>query len=284
MLPLFEFGKLITSVADGTRPTAAMGTSITPGNNAYGSYAQLIAGASVTDDVYAVLVNMNGGATSTAARDMLVTLGLDAAGGTSYTDWVTDILASCPSLNGGSSSGFTGGGVSFYFPVFIKSGTSIAAKASVNNATVGSTRVRVTLFCKPSRRDLVSFGTFVQAFGATAASSSGTAITPGTVSEGSWTEIGTLTKPLRWLEFGYGVNDATMSQNTIHVDIALGDASNKKVIIQDAYVETQAVECIIKPDSCTPCVGAIGDKIYARCQVGPNAADDANSICVYGIG
>lgn len=284
MIVPFEFGKVICSFADGTRPGSSNGTQITPGNNTYGTYGQLIAGASVTDDVYGIWVNVHGNNVSAAARDSLVTIGIDPAGGTSYTDWISDLLVSCASTCGGSSTGFTGGGASFYFPVFLKSGASIAAKGSVNNATVGTMRVAVQLFCKPARSDIVQFGSFVQTFGATTASSSGTAITPGTTSEGAWTELGTLTKPLRWLEYGFGVNDDTMSANTYHVDIGIGDASNKKVIIQSAYVETNTVELVTKYEASAPCVGAVGDKIYGRAQVGPNAADTNISLCAYGVG
>jgi hypothetical protein len=284
MIVPFEFGKVICSVADGTRPSSGMGATVTPGNNTYGSYAQMIAGSSVTDDVYGVWLNFHGILSSGLAKDALVTIGIDAAGGTSYTDWITDILASCASSCGGSSTGFTGGGCSFYFPVFLRAGASIAAKASVNNATVGTARAHCKLYCKPSLSQQVNPGTFVQTFGATTASSSGTVVTPGTVAEGAWTEIGTLTKPLRWLEYGIGINSATMTANTIHVDVAIGDASNKKVVIQSEYVETNTVELITKYEASYPCVGAVGAKIYARAQVGPNAADSNVSVCVYGVG
>jgi hypothetical protein len=71
-----------------------------------------LAGASVTDDAYGILVNINSNTVSGAARDALVTLGLDAAGGSSYTDWINHLFASSQAsiyANGG-------GGVWYYFP------------------------------------------------------------------------------------------------------------------------------------------------------------------------
>ncbi len=275
--------KTVDTWGDGTQPAVSLSNQITPGNNSYGTYVELVDGALVTRDVYAVEIIIHGNGVSTAARDTLVTIGVDHSAGTSYTDWITGLLGSCAFSLGGSSAGFSGQGVRYIFPVFLKAGTSIAAKASVNNGTVGTLRCAMKLY-SPTRSNAFQPGGFVQSFGVTDASSSGTAITPGTAAEGDWVEIGTLTKPLRWLEFGLGVNDDTMTINNYHVDVALGDASNKKMVIQSAQVGTAAVEQLSKPVACAPCVGAIGDKIYARAQVGPSAADSNISVACYGVG
>ena len=142
--PVGEMFKLADSVADGTRPAAAWGTSVTPGNNTYGSYAALISGASVTDDAHGILININSVSTSTAAKDCIVTIGIDPAGGASYTAFIEHLLCSCAGAYASAQCG--AGGVNYYFPVRVPSGSSIAAKASVNNATVGTVRVAVTLY------------------------------------------------------------------------------------------------------------------------------------------
>ncbi len=283
-VPTFEYGKIIPTVADGTRPAASLGVSVTPGNNTYGSYAELIDGALVTHDVYAMVINVNSGAVTTAAKDTIVTIGIDPSAGTSYTDTIADLLAPSTSFLTGNAS--TRGGVSYFFPLFIKAGGSIAAKASVNNATVGTVRVQAMLYCKPSRPDAMEPCSFVQTFGATVASSSGTSVTPGGASEGSWTEIGTLTKTIRWIEWGVGINSGTFTtqSNGYHVDIGIGDASNKKTVIQNGYCETCNDESFLKPPSGSPCIGVSGDKVYARIQAGPNAADSNMSVCIYGAG
>lgn len=280
-----QFALIIPSVALGTRPSAGPGVVVTPGNNAYGSYTEIMAGAAVTHAVYGIWINIHSGLASSQARDLLVTLGIDRAGGTSYTDWILHLSGSCSSLRGGSSTGFSGGGVSYYFEVRLPAGCSIAAKASVNNATVGTVRVMCEVYCKPSRPDLLDIGSFVDTFGATPASSSGTPVVPGTTDEGAWVELGTLTRPLKWWEFGFCINDGVFAgANTYNVDIAIGDASNKQVIIQDAYVETTIIEAIIKHEAGVYWRAAIGDKVYGRVQVGPNAADDNVSLIVYGVG
>jgi hypothetical protein len=54
-----EFALQIPSVADGTRPNTQFGTSITPATGSHGSYASLISGASVTEEVWGILINVN---------------------------------------------------------------------------------------------------------------------------------------------------------------------------------------------------------------------------------
>ena len=274
-----EWGLIIESVADGTRPAAAWGTSITPGNNTYGSYVQVLTATS--DETYLCRVTLASFFTSAQARDALVTIGIDPAGGTSYTDLIPDLMASCaPNYYSALPSPTI-----YEFPIRIPAGATVGAKASVNNGTVGTGRVAVTLFGRPSRPELVKAGTFVQAFGVTAASSSGTAITPGTTSEGAWTQLGSaLTVPLWWWEWGVGINNATMTNNNHHVDIGIGDAGNKKIVVPNGIAGETSSETISKLTIGRAGVGAVGDIVYARIQTGPNAATANMSVMAYGVG
>lgn len=274
-----EWGLIISSVADGTRPAAAWGTSITPGNNTYGSYTQVLTATSA--ETYLCRITFNSWATNAAARDALVTIGVDPAGGTGYTDTIVDLVASCapPFSNVGVSP------VAYEFPLRIPAGATIAAKGSVNNATVGTGRVAIELFGRPSRPELVKAGSFVQTFGSVTASSSGTAVTPGTASEGSWTQIGSaLTVPIWAWEFGLGVNSATMANTNHNVDIGLGDASNKKIVIPNATAYETSNEQLGKPSALRAGLGAVGDIVYARIQTGASVVSANPGIVVYGIG
>lgn len=270
-----EWGLVISSVADGTRPATAWGTSITPGNNTYGSYTQVLPATS--DETYLCRVTINSFATSAAARDALVTIGIDPAGGATYTDLITDLVASC------SATYF--GPVAYEFPIRIPAGATIAAKATVNNATVGTGRVSIELFGRPSRPELVKAGSFVQTFGSTPASSSGTAITPGTAAEGTWTQIGSaLTVPLWFWEYGLGVNNAAMASTIHHIDVGLGDASNKKIVVPNGIYAETASETLGKLTPGRHGLGAVGDIVYARVQTGPSAASTGMSVICYGVG
>lgn len=272
------FGLIIHSTADGTRPVTAMGASVTPAQNAYGSYAQLIAGASLTDDCYELEINVNTVGISTTARDAVVSIGLDPAGGTSYTS-IVDLVAGQP----GGYVGSTGGGATWRIPIRIAAGTSIAAAAAVNSATLTAINVHVRAYCKPSAPERLFAGSYIDQFGVTLASSAGTAITEGTTSEGAWTAISsTLTRPLHYLTFGYGQNQATLS-GFVSIDIGVGDASNKNVVISNAWVVCSTTEQTTKPPWGANCRAAIGDILYARAQSSA-AANSGATVAIYGVG
>lgn len=275
--PQNEWNLIIPSAA-AARPGTAYGTLVTPVQNAYGSYASLIAGASVTHDVYEIWINVNSVGVSTVARDCIVTIGEDPAGGTTFADTILHLLASC-------AAGYNtqAGGIWYRFPYFIKAGTSIGAKASVNAVDLTAINVQVVLMCQPTRPDLIRAGSFIQTFGAVTASSCGTTVTPGGAAEGAYVELGTLDKALWFWEVGLGTNDSTMSSAAIHADLAVGDATNKRIAIQDALWMVTSSETMGKADSGACRMAASGEKVYGRCQSSV-AADSAVSMTAYGVG
>lgn len=271
-------GLIIQSHAPATSP----GVTVTPGNNVYGAYAQVIAGASVTDSAYEIWININSVGVSGSAKDCLVTIGLDLAGGTSYTDFITDLYASCASFYASSSQAV--GSVSYTFPVRIPAGASIGAKATVNNATVGTANVQVRLKCKPSAPEVIRVGSVVRTYGSTPASSSGTALTPGTSAEGAYVSVGTVVagdRPWAWC-LGIGINNATITGNSPFYDLAAGDGTTKRIIIMDMLVSTTTSEgigyyCPHATDDVAP-----GDNIYVRAfSVG--APVTGHSAIAYGV-
>lgn len=288
--PVNQFNLKICSPADGTRPVATWGTLVTPGNNTYGSYASIIAGASVTADVYGILINFNSWNVSGSAKDSIVTIGLDPAGGSSFTDYINHLLT-------GPANAYTAtDGTEYYFPIYIKAGTSIGAKASTNNATVGTGRVAITLFCRPSRPDLIRVGSSVRSFGADTANSRGVLVTQGTVSEGAWTVLSASTLgdvetnpavnntqlPWYW-EFGVGCNNATMTAAKVHCDIGIGDGTNNVVAVSNGMVLAAASESQDKRAAIQSHYRSTTlDSVFGRAQ--SSAAADANfSMMAYGV-
>lgn len=261
-----------------TRPTGggSFGTSITPAENAYGSYTSILAGGSIAEDCYWIEININSNNVSAAARDTLVTIGVDSAGGTTYVDLIPHLLASNASNYGSNQTG-----CNYSFPLFIKAGSQLAAKASVNNATVGTLRVSVKLYGAPSRPESIWYGTSVEAVGVVTATSKGTDITAGTTSEGSWTSLGTTTGRCGYWQLGGGINNATMSNFQYHLDIATGDASNKIIILQDvSYVTTTSEMSSLFQGPGWMDVPS-GGTIYARAQCSSTA--QTISMAAYGV-
>lgn len=261
------------------RPSATMGTSITPGNNTMGSYTQLLSSANVANDVFGVLININSNNVAAAVRDALVTIGVDPAGGTAYTDTIPTLLGSCAGAS-------TFGGIWYYFPLWIRAGSSVAAKASVNNATVGTLRVFIRVFGQPTQPECVKVGTYVDAYGVTTGTSSGTAVTSGTTSEGAWTTLATsIARGAWWWQCGMGCADTTMAALVYSMDLGIGDGTTKRVVINDALVIADGTERLNWPAQIIGCEfdSPIGRNVYGRLQCS-GTADASLSMAAYGLG
>ena len=258
-----------------TRPASANGTSVTPGSGAYGSYKQI--GSDLSFDAYGILININTNSGSNASRNTVVTIGVDESGGTSYTDRIPDLLA------GGVSAYTVSGGGWFYFPMFIPAGAAVAAKASGSVTT--AIRVGAVFMNKPSNPSMIRKGSFVEAIGISG--QVGTSITPGTASEGAWTSIGTTTSRLWWWQVAIQLTTADTSwvANGIHVDLAVGDESNKDVIISDTLIITTTAEAM----ATLPITAGVewdvpaGSTLYMRAQ-NSGALDTAYTAAAYGCG
>lgn len=280
----------ISNVADGTRPGQHyQGTQASPNAsaNTYGSYVQMLDGSAVwggkTGDAMEIELRFVSQYTGGTHHDTIATIGIDEAGGTSYSTLISDLVIGSPGPSY-DVNGWPARGVIYRFPLRIKTGSSLAFKVSSNKASAQDIGCWVILRGGPTRPELVRVGSFVRSFGVDTANSRGTVITPGTTSEGAWTQIGSaLAEPLWYFDFGYGIADDAMEANVLYVDVGAGDATNKRVIVRDAQVESTATESINK--SLAGCLAqlATGDLLYARAQSG-NAVDSNNSVAVYGVG
>jgi hypothetical protein len=263
-----------------TRPsTTSMGTTVTPAvAPTFGAWAQVATAANIANDVYGVLICINNAATSATTRNILMDLGVDNAGGTTY-------LTKIPYLQGGNAStyGLGHGGIWYYFPLYINRGSSIAVRAM--GTTTATFQCMVTFFGQPRRPDVVRAGTYVDAYGFNTATAAGTAVTPGTTAEGTWTQLGTTTDSYWWWQCGFNVNDTTMSALMLHADLAAGTAAQKKILFENQPWQTTAAEqtsCLLNTVGAYNNTAA-GDIIYGRLQVS-GTADTGNAMIAYGLG
>lgn len=264
-----------------TRPAAAFGTAITPGTApTMSAWVNLLTGASMVNDAYGIMININSGSTAATTRNYLVDIGIDNAGGTSY-------VVKIPFLMGGHAAPYNvgSGGCWYYFPLFIPRGSSIAARA-MGNVTTGI-RVFATVYGQPRRPDVVKTGSEVFSFGQTAATATGTAITLGTTVKGSYVQVGSATSMrLWWWQAGYTCIDTTMTLAAIHLDIAGGTTTtNNKVLAQDIFVNTSASEQINTNPLTSGCFSnlAPSSNVYIR-GISSVAADTSTSVMAYGLG
>lgn len=210
-----------------TTPTSTPGTSVTPGTSgAEGSATQIASSANIANDVYGILFFISGGFTAAQSKMHLLDIGYDPAGGTSWTWLVNNIQC-------GSSGSADNGGLSFYVPLFIPSGSAVAVRIQGGNATPGTVRVWATFYGKPTRPELVPKLSKSETLGSITASR-GVAVTPGVSSaEGSWTSIGTTTFPWRYILPTLQVDDSTANSAQIYMDVAYGDSTNKTIICEN---------------------------------------------------
>lgn len=277
--PQNTFKGIITNMTG--RPSSTWGTQLTPGNNTYPAYTEVLSDTAF--DCYGIEITIHSNLYTGEARDLIVKIGIDHAGGTTYTDnEILHLLATnCSTPPFGAKR--------YYFPLYIPAGSAIAASASVNHATVRTVYVGVRLFGRPTRPELVRAGRYVDTFGAVEASSRGAAITSGTTSEGSWTEVtsGNTTRPYWFWQVGWGANDLSLGGVFYAMDVAFGSAGAEEIVLSDIlHLSSGTAEQAVFPlPNLFACVGevGIGKRIYVRMQCS-GTADSNLSTIVYAMG
>ena len=262
-----------------SRPVAGFGTTVTASGsvNTMGSWASVLSGASVTEDVWGILININSVGASGVNTAGLIDIGIDEAGGTSFTTKIPYLIA------GNASTYTVGGGVYYYFPLFIKAGSSIGAR--FQNVTASRTaRVWVTLYGAPARPETTRVGQVVEAIGINAGTSTGTAVTAGTTSPGSWTSIGSLTEPAWWWQLGHNYTGTAAVAAAWHWDIAADSAGNVP-IVTSIRTETTTAELGSNPPLTAGCTANVpgGTTIYARGQCS-GTPPSGTAVAVYAVG
>ena len=261
-----------------TRPAAANGVAVTPViTNGWGTAVQLF--TATTADSFGISININTIAGSNSYRPSAIQIGIDEAGGTNYVYRIVNLLC-----GGAASYILPGSGIWYYFPMFIPRGSTIAVQARSSTATA----FNVGAILNQELRDPATqrSGTFMEAIGVTlgAGTAAGVTITPGTTAEGAWTTLGTTTRRLWWWQvmLQHTAADTAWSAQTYHIDLAVGNATVKDLIMTDVVASDDATENFnILPHGAYYDVPA-GSTIYARVQA--SSAIDTYTIAAYGMG
>ena len=262
-----------SSVASGT-----YGVSVIPGaSNVEGGWTSIITGANLTNDVCEVVLYVANGNSSGASKEHLIDIGIDPAGGTSYTAIVSNLAV-------GESGGGADGGRRFRFPVRIPAGSQIAVRVQGANATAGTVRVAIQCFGLPSNPEAIRVGSFSETIG-TITNSSGVSFIPGNAADGTWALLGVTTNELWWWQIGGQCDNAALAAvGTQTVDLAYGDATNKTIIIEDFFLVSQGTEIIhnTHAQNCY-CEVPAGSNIYIRSRAHTAPDTGWNAVAV-GIG
>lgn len=272
--PMFQW--MYSSIA-ATRPSSTWGALVTPGNNTMGTAVEIISGANLAQDCWLLEIGYLTGPLSGSATSTILDVLVDPAGGSSYTA----VISSLPTGGAAAPAGSVQPPV-YTFPLKIKAGSSVAVKASQNNASPTTTRVFMKAWGLPKHPEHCRSGSFVRTFGDNRAASGGTAITCGGASEGAWTSVGTSSDVLWHWVLGVGVDNAAQASLMYAFDMAIGDGTNYRQVVSDLSVGSQTTETFIRgamPSWASSYEAVSGAGIYVRGQ-----CSGATDTGIYAIG
>lgn len=265
-------------------PAATEGVSLTTGiSGAMGSWVEVLSAAQITADLdgfHFMVTAFNAGATIN--RTLLIDLGIDPAGGTSYTRFCT--------LNAGNAAGSLigiGGGREYFLPYRIPKDASFGARGQTGHSASGSVAVVAHGYGQKGQ-GLLKTGQYAEDIGLDSANSRGTLVTPGNATFGSYVSLGTLARPCWWFNVGFGYDDTSVTATYTHVELSFGDVSNKHVFWEGQCAgntsehvgETRAANVDFLNCLCPLPAGA---ELFARAKA--SGAPDSNfHVSVVGIG
>lgn len=243
--------------------STAGGASVTPGvSHSMGSWTDLL-GGTVNEDTYGIFIEVVDGEAAGISTMTLADIGIDESGGTSYRVLIPYLHCSAANnYNGTQSPSYQ-----YYFPLFIPAGSRIACRAQGKPNPAQAFTVRVTLLQKPSHPEYVKVGSYVEAVGIDQSLSRGTLITCGASEvEGAWQSLGTLSHEGWYFQMSCGWDDSAYSTRTYLCDLAVGDASNKRMLAEDVRAGTGSSDAAFPywpPSFCYATLPA-GSEIFAR--------------------
>ena len=268
-----ELSLIATNWADGSRPGANPGTTVTArhdGDYSAAVWTTLLSSGDVTSDVYELHVQNHNFGLSGQGFHGSINIGYDPAGGTSFTPLVY--------LFGGQSGAATIGGHHWHLLCRVPAGSTIGARAVWSHASDGaSCKVVISAFGLPSPSHLYCPASRVQSIGIDTVDTYGVSVVTGTASEGDWILIGQLDFDAFAWEIAFGTANSALNANRYEADLGWCDVSSPASpddvhkIIERNYVITTAAEQSYKPRNLTYKRVPAGSYIFGRAQMGPNA-------------
>jgi hypothetical protein len=137
--------------------------------------------------------------------------------------------------------------IGYSFPIHIAYNTPLYAFHQSSASSSTSVYVWITATHWAGSSKLQQFGSYVDSFGVSTSTSTGTALTPGTTNNGAWTLIASnITKNYWWVQQGFAITgDTSTTTRSILVDSACGDGSNYKYLaMKERYYVVASVETL----------------------------------------
>jgi hypothetical protein len=214
----------------GTNPSTTPGTQVTPGSsNVEGAWTDLFSSATLAQECYGFMLWVHTGAGSTRQRNHLVDVGVDPAGGSSYSAIISNIVAG---YSGIFATTIVPAGHKFFFPMRVPAGATIAARVQGSDSgTPGTVRIAMKLYGQPSAPWTMPCGQISETIG-TITNSSGVSFTPGNAADGTWTSLGTTSRDLWWFQLAYQLNSNIVTAETTYIELGAGASGSQRVLIR----------------------------------------------------
>lgn len=260
-----------------TPSVSAHGTACTPGtSNADGTAVSLI--SAITHDVHRLCIHVSNAQTAAAAYYALMDILVDPAGGTSWASFIDDLVVGFAAANTSLNNGLW-----YDFPVWIPSGTSIGTRMRTSHTVAVAARVSIWAYGEPSRPDMWWCGQGVETLGVTAATSRGTAVTPGNSSAyGSWTSVGsTTTYRYGAIQLGHNGTDASGATINYHFQVGLGSQPLPGCPTIVKTMTTSEVQTQLSPGGPLYCDVATGSQLQVRGK--GSGTSEAWDCALYGV-
>jgi hypothetical protein len=177
------------------------------------------------EDMYAMTLIVWATASSGWNSYATMDIGVDRAGGSSYTVEISDILVGM----GSATSGHIPSCV-YTFPYFMPSGSTVVARIASSATSVGTARIAARAYGKPAASHMFPKCTHCETLGPTA-------IAPGNAAWTTpWTALGsTLTYPAKWIQVNYDLSNSGVTSETTYFEVGHGDGTNNKTLLRLAH-------------------------------------------------
>jgi hypothetical protein len=239
-------------------------------------------------DTSLIMVGMASPSSSGVDRSAMIELGVDPAGGTSYT-WVLPKI-----IINATAVAFANRHPRIALPLRIPAGSSVAVRgATVAASDVTGGIVSFQAFGRPSRpEDFPAYG-LAETVGYSS-SVLGTAVScqanpNGRIFSSTWTSLGTTSFPWRAVAFSLSASSASTSFGQYFLQLGYGSSTTSvDIVVPAIHLGTGSGEThyVISPRDLVPCNIPSGAGIYARikCDTTNPSNQGLINICAHGVG
>lgn len=280
IIPPFQFAHCTSSLG-GTPPAALVGTAFSTTTANIDGTAVTAIGTAVSHDIHYVVVGLATNARSGFANNSVVDVLYDPAGGTSWSELISDLVVGfCPVPSAGSQ----GIHIWYHFPLYVPAGATFGLRARSEYSPAETFYGIIYCYGCPNRPDAWWCGTKVETIGVSPSPSTlSTAVTPGASGVwGSWTDVGSVTSArFGAIQLGLSGSDSSMLARGYYWQ--MGSSTIQLPGTPTLYSSASTVESIARTGFCFPIWCDIPQGTQLQVRGTCSAAGEAHYFAYYGV-